>query len=71
MMCGKVSMKSMSSVKEVTMNAIFIKIALIFRTILAALGIGGCLNPKDVDIIDEVVEDFIHIEQIVEEILEK
>ena len=53
------------------MNAIFVKIALIFRTILAALGMGGCLNPKDVDIIEEVVEDLIHIEQIVEEIIEK
>lgn len=71
MMCGSVSMKCLSSVKEVTMNAIFVKIALIFRTILAALGMGGCLNPKDVDIIDEVVEDLIHIEQVVEEIIEK
>lgn len=53
------------------MNAIFLKLALILRTILAALGMGGCLNPQDVDTLEEVVDDFILVEETIEEVFEK
>lgn len=44
---------------------------LLFKTILAALGIGGCLDPKDVDILDDVVDEFILIEQTIEDSFDK
>lgn len=48
------------------MNAIFLKLALIIKTILAALGMGGCLDSHDVDTLEEVVDDFIVIEDAFE-----
>ncbi len=53
------------------MNAIFLKIAIIVKTILAALGIGGCLNPKDVELLDDVIDIVEEIEEQVEEVLEE
>lgn len=53
------------------MHGIFVKIAFIVKTILAALGVGGCLNPKDVDLLDDVVDIVEEIEEEVEDILDK
>lgn len=59
MICSKVLMKRIFFAREVVMSAIFLKVLVFVKAMLAALGMGGCLPLKEEHILEEIVQDII------------
>jgi hypothetical protein len=59
MICSSLPMKRIFFIREVAMNAIFLKVLVFVKAVLAALGMGGCLPLKEEHIMEEIVQDII------------